>query len=88
MAAGRKEANFSQGWGIATFITALAVGAFVLAGTIKSRTYIHPTDPTRPNGGASHGPAAEHGAAAGDHAAPAAEGAAPAGAAAEGAAKH
>ena len=40
MAAGRKEANFSQGWGIATFITALAVGAFVLAGTIKSRAYL------------------------------------------------
>ncbi len=69
MAAGRKEANFSQGWGIAAFITALAVGAFVMAGTIKSRTYLPPTDPMRPNGGEAH-------AAGGEHAAAPAEGAA------------
>lgn len=49
MADGHKEANFSQGWGFATFITVLAVGAFALAGTIKSRTYIHPTDPSAPS---------------------------------------
>ncbi|MFN8665839.1 MAG: hypothetical protein U0164_01445 [Gemmatimonadaceae bacterium] len=84
MAEGRKEANFSQGWGIAAFITALAVGAFVMAGTIKSRTYIPPTDPMRPNGGAEHVAGGEHAAPAGEHAAPAGE-AAPA---AEGAAKH
>lgn len=66
MAAGRKEANFSQGWGIAAFVTAMAVGAFVLAGTIKSRTYLPPTDPMRPASGGAHAPA-------GDHAAPAGE---------------
>jgi len=69
MAAGRKEAYFSQGWGIATLITAMAVGAFVLAGAINRKTYIPPTDPLAPNTGAAHGPAEEH-------AAPAAEGAA------------
>ncbi len=69
MAAGRKEANFSQGWGIATLITAMAVGAFVLAGAINRKTYIPPTDPMAPSTGESHAPAA-------DHAAPAAEGAA------------
>jgi hypothetical protein len=66
MAAGRKEANFSQGWGIAAFVTAMAVGAFVLAGTIKSRTYVPPTDPMAPNGGSAHGPAADHAAPAGE----------------------
>lgn len=75
MAEGRKEANFSQGWGIAAFITALAVGAFVTAGTIKSRTYLPPTDPMRPNGGAEHVAGGEHAAPTGE-AAPAAEGAA------------
>ena len=49
MADGHKEANFSQGWGFATFIAVLAVGAFALAGTIKSRTYINPTDPSAPS---------------------------------------
>lgn len=64
MAAGRKEANFSQGWGIAALVTAMAVGAFVLAGTIKSRTYLAPTNPTTPGSEReAHGPAAEHGAA-------------------------
>lgn len=77
MAAGRKEANFSQGWGIAAMITAMAVGAFVLAGAINKKTYIPPTDPMAPSTGRDHAPAAEHGAAAGgDHAAPAAEGSA------------
>jgi hypothetical protein len=63
MAAGRKDANFSQGWGIATLITAMAVGAFVLAGAINRRTYVPPTDPLAPNSGESHAPAADHGAA-------------------------
>lgn len=68
MVAGRKEANFSQGWGIATLITAMAVGAFVLAGVIKQRTYMHPADPMAPSTARqeAHAPA-------GDHAAPAAE---------------
>jgi len=63
MAAGRKEANFSQGWGFAGLITAMAVGAFVLAGVINSRTYTPPTDPMAPSTGAAHAPAADHGAA-------------------------
>ncbi|MBK6489745.1 MAG: hypothetical protein IPF98_23460 [Gemmatimonadetes bacterium] len=67
MAAGRKEANFSQGWGIAAFVTAMAVGAFVLAGTIKSRTYLPPTDPMAPSSErAAHAPAADHAAPAGE----------------------
>ncbi len=67
MAAGHKEANFSQGWGIAAFVTAMAVGAFVLAGTIKSRTYVPPTDPTLAGSeSAAHAPAADHGAPAGE----------------------
>lgn len=74
MAAGRKEANFSQGWGIATLITAMAVGAFVLAGVVNKRTYVPPTDPMAPSTAReeAHAPA-------GDHAAPAGE---------AGAAKH
>ncbi len=65
MAAGRKEANFSQGWGIATLITAMAVGAFVLAGVINKRTYHPPTDPMSPSTAREEA-----------HAAPAGEGAA------------
>lgn len=42
----RIEGNFSQGWPIAAFITLLAVGAFLTAGYIKSRTYHSPNDPT------------------------------------------
>lgn len=63
MADRRKDANFSQGWGYAGFITALAIGAFVLAGTIKSRTYGHPRDPLTPSTarGEAHGPAADSG---------------------------
>lgn len=63
--------NFSQGWGIAGLITAMAVGAFLLAGYIKSSTYRHPTDQTAPGSSESHAPAA----AASHDAAPAAEGA-------------
>jgi hypothetical protein len=74
MAAGRKEANFSQGWGIATLITAMAVGAFVLAGVINKRTYVPPTDPMAPSTARD-----AHAAPAGEHAAPAGE---------QGAAKH
>lgn len=63
MAERRKDANFSQGWGFAGFITALAVGAFVAAGALKSSTYLPPTDPLAPSKARAeaHGPAAEHG---------------------------
>ncbi|MCC6319658.1 MAG: hypothetical protein IT361_18455 [Gemmatimonadaceae bacterium] len=57
MATHSNQPNFSQGWGIAGLITALAVGAFLLAGYIKSSTFHSPNDPTAPSGGASHAPA-------------------------------
>ena len=57
--------NFSQGWGVAGLITAMAVGAFLLAGYIKSSTYRHPREQMAPGSSA----AASH------EAAPAAEGA-------------
>ncbi|MGQ0650006.1 MAG: hypothetical protein ACT4P7_20850 [Gemmatimonadaceae bacterium] len=51
--------NFSQGWGIAGFITALAVGSFLLAGFIKSRTFHSPNDALGPvDAAAEHAPAA------------------------------
>ena len=61
MADRRKDANFSQGWGIAGFVTLLVVIAFVVAGTINKRTYSPPTDPLTPNNARaeSHGPATE-----------------------------
>ena len=49
MAERRVEGNFSQGWGVAAFIVVLAVGAFVTAGVIKSRTYHSPNDPVAPS---------------------------------------
>ncbi len=75
MADRRKDANFSQGWGIAGFITLLVVLAFVVAGTINKRTYGPPTDPLTPNNARAegHGPATEAKAGEG---APAAEGSA------------
>jgi hypothetical protein len=51
MAESRKDADFSQGWGTAAFIVALAVGAFVVAGTIKKNTFHAPRDPTAPSQG-------------------------------------
>jgi len=50
--------NFSQGWGIAGFITALAIGSFILAGVIKKNTFHSPNDPTgpAPEAAASHAP--------------------------------
>ncbi len=51
--------NFSQGWGIAALITAMAVGSFLLAGYIKQQTFHSPNDPTAPSGGAAPAPAAE-----------------------------
>ncbi len=50
--------DFSQGWGIAGLITAMAVGAFLLAGYIKSSTYRNPRDQTAPGSSAAHAPAA------------------------------
>lgn len=44
----RIEGNFSQGWGVALFITALVAAAFVGAGTIHKRTFHHPRDVTAP----------------------------------------
>jgi hypothetical protein len=63
MAQGRTDTNFSQGWGIAAFITALAVGSFVTAGIIKNNIYHAPRDPSSPNEARVEGhatPAAEH----------------------------
>ncbi len=64
MSQNTSKPDFSQGWGIAGLITAMAVGAFLLAGYIKSSTYRNPTDQTAPGSST-----AEHAAA------PAAEGA-------------
>ena len=44
----RIEGNFSRGWGMALFITALVIGLFVVAGTIHKQTYHHPRDVTAP----------------------------------------
>ncbi len=48
MADRRIEGNFSQGWGVAAFITLLAVGAFVAAGVYKKNTFHSPNDVTAP----------------------------------------
>ena len=42
----RVEGSFSQGWPMALFITALAVGSFVTAGLIHNRTFRSPNDVT------------------------------------------
>jgi hypothetical protein len=52
--------NFSQGWGVAGFITALAIGAFVLAGVIKKNTFHSPNDPTGPAAAAEKAAPAGH----------------------------
>ena len=58
MAGRRIEGNFNQGWGVATFITLLALAGFVMAFTINRRTHYSPNDVTAPTGGAeSHAPA-------------------------------
>lgn len=57
----RIEGSFSQGWPVALFITALAVGAFATAGLIHKRTFRSPNDVTaqyRKEAGAGHAPAA------------------------------
>jgi hypothetical protein len=54
----RIEGNFSQGWGIAAFVTLLAIAGFATAYTVKQRTYHSPNDVTAPvSGGAEHAPA-------------------------------
>jgi len=42
----RVAGSFSQGWPMALFITALAVGAFVGAGLLHKSTFRSPTDVT------------------------------------------
>ena len=42
----RVEGSFSQGWGIAIFITALVVASFVGAGMIHRATFRSPNDVT------------------------------------------
>ena len=42
----RIEGNFSQGWLVALFITALAVGSFITAGVIHKKTFRSPRDVT------------------------------------------
>ena len=42
----RIEGSFSQGWPMALFITALAVGSFVAAGLYHKRTFRSPNDVT------------------------------------------
>jgi hypothetical protein len=61
--------NFSQGWGVAGLIMGMAIGAFLLAGFIKSRTFHSPNDVTvQTRGSAEHAPAAaEHAPAAEKH---------------------
>ena len=44
----RIEGNFSQGWGMALFITALVAGAFATANFIHRRTFHHPREVTAP----------------------------------------
>ena len=58
MATRSDSPNFSQGWGIAGLIAAMAVGAFLLAGYIKSTTFHSPNDPLAPAAGAADPPAA------------------------------
>jgi hypothetical protein len=42
----RIEGNFSQGWPVALFITALVAGAFFTAGMIHKKTFRSPRDVT------------------------------------------
>lgn len=49
MSGRRIEGNFNQGWGFATFILLLAVGAFALAFVIHGNTYRSPNDVLGPS---------------------------------------
>ena len=44
MSGRRIEGSFSQGWGVAAFITLLAVGAVAMAYTVHTNTYRSPND--------------------------------------------
>ena len=44
----RIEGNFSQGWGVALFITLLVAALFTTAGLIHKNTFHHPRDVTAP----------------------------------------
>jgi hypothetical protein len=59
MAQQRIEGNFSQGWGVATFIVLLVAAAFATAYTINQKTFHSPNDPTAP-GSSAPAAAAEH----------------------------
>ena len=59
----RIEGSFSQGWGFAAFITALAFGSFALAGFIHKKTFRSPNDVT-----AQYRKGEEHGAKPGEKA--------------------
>jgi hypothetical protein len=50
----------SRGWGVAAFIVALAVACAVGAAYIHTTTYVHPTHPLNPVGGAQAAPTAPH----------------------------
>lgn len=50
----------SRGWGVAALIVGLAVACAVGAAWIHTTTYMHPTHPLRPPGGAAAGSQAGH----------------------------
>jgi hypothetical protein len=56
MSTRRIEGNFNQGWGVAAFITLLAVGGFVLAFTVNRSTHHSPNDVLAPVGGEAKAP--------------------------------
>lgn len=41
----------SRGWGVATFVVALAIACAAGAAWIHISTYVHPTHPLNPSGG-------------------------------------
>jgi hypothetical protein len=51
MAGRRIEGNFNQGWGIAAFITLLAVAGFVTAFAVNRNTHRAPVDVMAPVSG-------------------------------------
>lgn len=51
----------SRGWGVAAFVTVLAIVCAVGAAWIHEATYMHPTHPLNPSGGAhAEDPIAPH----------------------------
>ena len=47
--------NESRGWGVAALVVALAVACAIGAAWIHTSTYMHPTHPLNPSGGAHVG---------------------------------